>query len=300
MKNLILTVFLLIYVSLPAEISRYQYQYIPFLNQYNQKRIIIRSFENNANPYYLILNPFSMETTIKRADSLKIKKISDQWINDTEYYALLQKQQKSKYKYNNGLRSSSVKGVYLSIDLCPTSKKLNKDFFEQIINSRNKRYPVQVNVCVSGRWIERHLDDFEWLKNLDSKVIKICWVNHSFDHPYHSGIEPFRNFFHLKTVDFEQDLIKMEKLLITNGITPTVYYRFPGLISGKNEMKILSKYSLISVGADAWLAKDEYVRPGSIILTHGNGNELSGVKKCLEFLRKNPGIKLYNLKKLQG
>ena len=75
--------------------------------------------------------------------------------------------------------------------------------------------------------------------------------------------------------DFE--ILETEKLLISNGGIPSVFFRFPGLISSNPLMQAVRQYHLISLGAEAWLAKGQRPHPGSIILVHPNGNEEVGL-----------------------
>ena len=78
-----------------------------------------------------------------------------------------------------------------------------------------------------------------------------------------------------------------EIILLEHGTTPSVFFRFPGLISSKELIKKVCDFGLITVGADAWLAKEEKPEAGSVILVHANGNEEIGVKKLLDFIDKN-------------
>jgi hypothetical protein len=68
-------------------------------------------------------------------------------------------------------------------------------------------------------------------------------------------------------------------------LTPSVFFRFPGLVSDNSEFMRVLAYGLIPVGSDAWLAKKQKPGPGSIVLIHGNGNEPLGIKKFLALAR---------------
>jgi hypothetical protein len=70
-----------------------------------------------------------------------------------------------------------------------------------------------------------------------------------------------------------------EKELIDKGQIPSLFFRFPGLISDREiYLKVIS-YGLVPVGSDAWLAKNQMPSDGSIVLVHANGNEPLGLKK---------------------
>ena len=74
------------------------------------------------------------------------------------------------------------------------------------------------------------------------------------------------------------EILSTEKYLLEAGQNPGVFFRFPGLVSNKKLIKTLKSYGLIPLGADAWIAKGQAIRPGGIILVHGNGNEPDGIK----------------------
>jgi len=95
------------------------------------------------------------------------------------------------------------------------------------------------------------------------------------------------------------EITAVEKLLIKNGITPSVFIRYPGLVADyKIRKTVAEKFGLMAIGSDTWLAKGERLKSGSIILIHGNKNEPAGIKifnklldsKRLEF------DSLYNIK----
>ena len=51
-------------------------------------------------------------------------------------------------------------------------------------------------------------------------------------------------------------------------------------------------FGLVPTGSDAWLAKGQTPRPGSIVLVHGTGNEPLGVRRFLALERsKRDGVR---------
>jgi hypothetical protein len=78
-------------------------------------------------------------------------------------------------------------------------------------------------------------------------------------------------------IDPDFEILETEELLISNGGIPSVFFRFPGLVSSSSLMQAVRKYHLISLGVEAWLAKGQRPQPGSIILVHPNGNEEVGL-----------------------
>jgi hypothetical protein len=83
--------------------------------------------------------------------------------------------------------------------------------------------------------------------------------------------------------------------MIEHGMLPSVFFRFPGLVSDENVFERVISHGLIPTGSDAWLAKGQQAASGSIVLVHGNGNEPAGVGDFLELMRRERGqIKSHN------
>ena len=72
--------------------------------------------------------------------------------------------------------------------------------------------------------------------------------------------------------------------MLRHGAIPSVFFRFPGLMDDSTIFGQVVATGLLPVGSDAWLAKRQAARPGSIVLIHGNGNEPVGVDDFLRLL----------------
>ena len=94
-----------------------------------------------------------------------------------------------------------------------------------------------------------------------------------------------RNFLLTPGTDFPAEVLELEQLLLSRGVVPSPFFRFPGLVSDAATVERLREFSLIPIGSDAWLAKGESPRRGSFILVHGNGNEPRGVQLLLPMLK---------------
>lgn len=79
-------------------------------------------------------------------------------------------------------------------------------------------------------------------------------------------------------INLDTEILLTEQYLLEHNQTPSVFFRFPGLVSNTLLLNQLKKFGLIPLSADAWLAKDEQVSPGGIVLVHGNGNEPLGIR----------------------
>ncbi len=133
-------------------------------------------------------------------------------------------------------------------------------------------------LSISGLWLIHHFDDFRWLVDeRNAGALDILWVNHTYHHPYHRKLPDAANFLLSKGVDPEEEILDTERLLIANGETPSLFFRFPGLVSSDPLMQAVSQFHLVTLGADAWLALGEKPGRGSIVLVHPNGNEPKGL-----------------------
>ena len=74
--------------------------------------------------------------------------------------------------------------------------------------------------------------------------------------------------------------------MIERGLVPSVFFRFPGLVSDRSVFEEVLSRGLIPTGSDAWLAKGQHATAGSVVLVHGNGNEPLGVKDFLDLMRR--------------
>ena len=176
---------------------------------------------------------------------------------------------------NAGLTHGGDKGDFVTGDLCPSQKPLSREFFARL-QSAGPHVPVALSI--SGLWLIHHFDDFRWLVDQrNSGALDILWTNHTFHHPYHRKLPDDANFLLSKGVDPQEEILDTERLLIANGETPSLFFRFPGLISSDPLMQAVGQFHLITLGADAWLALGQKPGRGSIVLVHPNGNEPKGL-----------------------
>jgi hypothetical protein len=187
-----------------------------------------------------------------------------------------------------------VKGIILTIDLCPSERPLDKNIFSKLIKSLGKvEKPVPIAIAITGKWIKTHQEDLAWLKQkIESRQITIDWINHSYSHPTSRTLPLTKNFLLEKGTDIHREVLQNEITMLENGMTPSVFFRFPGLISDKEIFDKILSFGIIPVGSDAWLAKNQEPRNGSIVLIHGNGNEPLGVKKFIKIINQEQ----YNIK----
>lgn len=277
-------------VQSPASVHAASAEYAPLFRPVHDRKetlwIIIRRLTEGTRTRYLAVDPESFETALIDDSALGADADEAEW-KATPYAAALERYNSpSPGLQNSGLRRADT-GLFLTIDLCPSTKKMDTELFMAAMERAPlEGRPLPVAIAVSGMWMERHEDELAWVLGLEKKGdISITWVNHSFTHPYDRG-RPLGENFLLKTgVDFEKEVLDDERALISRGLLPSPFFRFPGLVADKGLLEKLKGLFLIPVGADAWLAKGGKPRDGSIILVHGNGNEPEGARKLQEFLR---------------
>lgn len=119
---------------------------------------------------------------------------------------------------------------------------------------------------------------------MEENKLQITWINHSFTHVYYADLPIKQNFLLAPYTNIAHEILDTEKLLLEHNQLPSVFFRFPGLISNEKLILELRHYGLIPIGSDAWLAKNQKPKAGSIILVHGNGNEPEGISKVMIFL----------------
>ncbi|WP_341790526.1 hypothetical protein [Rickettsia endosymbiont of Polydrusus tereticollis] len=286
-------------------IQDYKPIFLPVSTQDKKIKIAIRSYTHFSESFFVLVDPYSFKTEISLANKVtfsgnkkKQRKIIKS-LNKTPYLKTLNKYSSPPYiQQNYGATESIYKrnGCFLTIDMCPSSKSFEEDFFKKLVELSDQLHkPLPIAICISGLWIVKHADEFLWLKKQqDSGKLQITWVNHSLTHPYFKDV-PFENNFLLSNKnDFEKEVFETEKILLQYNIAPSPFFRFPGLISDKTLVRKLKKFGLIPLGSKSWLAKGEIVKEGSFILVHGNSNEKKGIDLIMPML---PDLKLLPIQK---
>jgi hypothetical protein len=178
------------------------------------------------------------------------------------------------------------RGIDLTVDLCPSHRSLEHTFFTRLINAFSaEEKPVPVAIAVTGIWMQEHPVDLQWLLDAVNRGdLSITWINHSFSHRFDPSLPLRNNFLLEKGTDLRGEILNNEIAMLAHGMIPSVFFRFPGLVSDRTVFDSIESYGLIPVGSDAWLAKGQRPSAGSIVLVHGNGNEPVGIEKFFELL----------------
>lgn len=282
-------------------ITHYQSIFIPYYNENGSLRIAIRMYFREKIPYLLVVDPYNFSTKLVPAVSTHLKKVCHpsycteaaiNKIKETPYAKALLRYTSSPYRLQNyGVvqADNPVDGVFLTIDMCPSRRPFEKRFFSQLVaQAKQVDKPAPIAIAITGLWIMHHAQEFAWLLQQESSnTLQITWINHSYHHPYYIGIPLRENFLLTPSSNISHEVLDTEKLLIMNGQAPSVFFRFPGLVASKGLILKLRQFGLIPIGSNAWLAKRQKVKLGSIILVHGNGNEPQGIALFTQLQEKN-------------
>lgn len=274
-----------------TNLEKYRTEWV-ILRENDRSLVGIRSFTSNAVKYYLAVDPTTLQTRVVGDRSVQvISKDAAQVaksLRGSVYescFSLVRKTENNLQDAGLNFRLPKEAGINLTIDLCPSHKPLDKVIFEDLILAfKGVDSSLPLAVSVSGKWMLNHAADLEWLKSLDTKGVKITWINHTYDHIFNNS--PLTsNFLLSKNTDLRYEVLENEKLMLRNGLIPSVFFRCPGLVSDRSIIERLLSYGLIAVGSDAWLAKGQQAKNGSIVLIHGNGNEELGVHDFIKLLQ---------------
>jgi len=244
-------------------------------------RVAIRSMTIGNAPIVLLADPEALTTRLERAACWRCEDTREDALNATRMMRAVAQSSEAPgiahrgFLENAGLVHGAAEGAFVTGDLCPSPRPLDRPFFERLI-AWSPRAPIALSI--SGLWLTHHWRDFLWLRARQAAGgLDILWVNHSYRHPYAHGATDDQTYLMTRGVDVDFEVMQNERLLIANGQTPSLFFRFPGLVSSAPLMQAVRRHRLIALGADAWLALNQRPGPGSIILVHPNGNEETGL-----------------------
>lgn len=251
---------------------------------------VVRSFDLNGKASYLTVDPKSLQSYIVSSDCLsKCEAMKEKTYLDSNYGNIQKDAVSAPFPTeNDGLTTgqSGDKKLAVTIDMCPSSKGISQNVYDKLVavaETEGKSFPV--GIAMTRKWMQKYKTHFEWLKEQAlNDTFEILWINHSATHPYNPKLANDKNFLLSPGVDFDDEVLGTEKALIAAGVTPSVFFRFPGLVSSQDLIEQLANWGLIPLGSKAWLAKGEKAKKDAIILIHGNKNEPAGEKLFLNYV----------------
>jgi hypothetical protein len=274
-------------------ITKYQVYY-GWAHNYPQDWIILRKFENQGKEYLLLVNPQTLQTKVNESSFYQVKPMTlaetRTFFKSTPYEKVISKVEKQSISIQDAGIERGIPtetGISLTADLCPSHRPLDRRIFTTMIAEFQKvEKPAPIALSVSGLWMLKHQEDLEWLKKLrNDGEIRITWVNHSYNHRVSKTAPLKMNFLLEPGTDINYEVLATEELMLKNGLVPSIFFRFPGLVSDQQLVYKITDFGLIPIGSDAWLAKGQQPQAGSIVLIHGNGNEPVGVADFIKLLQ---------------
>jgi hypothetical protein len=252
--------------------------------------VVLRAFEQNGSRWLVLLDPERLVTRVEpdlgepvvEREWPELEATRTPWIE-----ARLAAEQHAASLQDSGLTHLLPRqsGLVLTVDLCPSTKHFDLRLVKRLLEVvEPKEKPVPLAFAVSGVWLEEHPRELAELQALDGRDLDITWVNHSMHHRYDPNLPLQRNFLLESGTNLASEVLDAEVAMLSRGLTPSVFFRFPGLVSEPTLVTFVVALGLIPVGSDAWLAKGQHAKNGSIVLVHGNGNEPKGVDDFLHLL----------------
>jgi len=288
-----LTVFLTSFCNAQEVVKNYSI-YTGVVKVQGKELLVLRKMEKSGQLTYLAVDPHTLTTQLVPAAAAPIKQMnwvaSQAYFQQTPYFKALA----AAGKQSLALQDAGItrgypkeKGITLTIDLCPSHKPLDRVIFTSLIAEFKKmEQPVPVALSITGRWMLTHTDDLNWLKELVAKKeIDITWTDHTYNHHFSLSAPLKTNFLLEPGTDLNFEILGTELALLQHGLLPSVFFRFPGLVSDQLVVDKVLAYGIIPIGSDAWLAKGQKAAAGSIVLIHGNGNEPVGVADFIRLLK---------------
>ncbi|GAB3260644.1 hypothetical protein GCM10027347_25100 [Larkinella harenae] len=297
----LLVIFLMVFWSVPTFGQLAGYKVFFGITTGAPRRILLRQWEEQGKIRYWTVNPLTLETAIISPSASTIRAVP--WVSiepefaNTPYVRALQFEKKRDgFLQDAGIERADTteRGFSLTIDLCPSTKPLTRSVFEQLISAfEPEEKPIPVTITITGLWIQAHPQDLAYLKTLASRGdLNITWVNHSYHHRYDPRLPLPVNFLLEPATNLNDEVLLNEQAMLRNGLLPSVFFRFPGLVSDKRVFDRVLAFGLLPIGSDAWLAKNQSPKQGSLVLIHANGNEPLGITDFVRLIReKAPAIK---------
>jgi hypothetical protein len=275
-----------------ATVSNYKV-FLATVSSRAKNLVTIRKFEQYGKTNYLAVDLNTMDTQILGSDkpmtTISWQKLYSDYAN-TPYIKALTFAKKQYFTLQDAgiIHGWPVeKGINLTVDLCPSHKPLDRTIFTSLISEFGKiEKPVPIALSITGRFMLDHTNDMEWLNSLEAKgAIDITWINHTYNHYYDPKMPLTENFLLKPGTNIDFEVLQTEIALLEHQLLPSVFFRFPGLVSDNSVTNDIINYGLIPIGSDAWLAKGQKANAGSIVLIHGNGNEPVGVNDFIKLLQ---------------
>jgi hypothetical protein len=245
----------------------------------------LRRFSRETKAARLVLNADTLRTSVVPESAFAATCAEERFANSAY--------DRSRARSAEGVVKSFADGspvsppqVALTVDMCQSSKPWDRELFEwAVAQGEALGRPLPIAIAMTGGWAGKHPVEFRQLQAWGaSKKLAIDWVNHSMSHPVNCANGKC-TFLTASNVDYKEQVLGLEQVLLEQGETPSAFFRFPGLVHNQARRLAMRELGVVGLDADAWLAKGERIRDGAVILLHGNGNEPAGIRMFMQAMR---------------
>lgn len=237
---------------------------------------LLRFIGTGNGRYFLAVNENSLDSLLVPENrGLRATNVSN-----TLYELLLQRMLLQKtplgHAMEGGRVCSSALTLVLTTDLCPTSKAMSREFFLALEETSSfTGQPLPVVVFFSGKWIITHTNDLAWLKQ---RRLKVVAGNHTYAHHIYSN--------QWTRKDLIAEITNTEVAMLSHGILPSIWFRFPGLRYHPDEIQVLGELGVIAFDTTIWIGQTRMPR-WAVVLSHANGTQPVEVNHLKRFLSTN-------------
>ncbi|HDP81051.1 MAG TPA: polysaccharide deacetylase, partial [Spirochaetes bacterium] len=240
MTGAFVALFMTMGFALEGGLDRYDEYYALCTGRDGAARAALRSFYREGRRQILTVDPVDLRTHIVPSTDLICRELpfSDvrKELKGSPYAAAMADAEKNSRAVQNAGFSRYIpnqKGINLTADLCPSKAPLDRRLFLALINNfKDIQSPVPIALAVTGLWLETHGDDVGWLRRLERDgKITVLWINHSYHHRVKKKTPLRKNFLLSPGTVLDREILGTEKKMLEMGLLPSVFFRFPGLVS---------------------------------------------------------------------
>lgn len=243
--------------------------------------LLIRGLEYDRVPSYVAVDvDWNTMGVLTAAEVTRATRVAeDGELGDASYVLALSDQRDAAFSSLVEWQTPGLTRFALTIDMCPSSHTYHKDLFAWLVRQADAQgAPVSIGIALTGLWATGHPKEFKQLVDWQKTgKLDITWINHSYRHELSRDANGVYHFLTASSINFEADVLDLERLLLGQGLPMSPLFRFPGLTHDVRRRSELNDLSLFALDADAWIGKGQPIKQNAVVLVHGNGNERAGI-----------------------
>ncbi|MBV8662436.1 MAG: polysaccharide deacetylase, partial [Hyphomicrobiales bacterium] len=173
--------------------------------------VAVRTMSVGGTPLLLLADPQKLTTRLERAACWTCTETSEDALAGTRMMRAIAESAAAPglthrgFLQNAGLTHGAAPGAFVTGDLCPSRRPLDRAFIDRIA-AQGPHTPIALSI--SGLWLRHHFEDYRWLLDRQaSGALDILWVNHTFHHPYRPHAPYEHNFLLTDGVDPDTEIL---------------------------------------------------------------------------------------------